>query len=190
MRDMRSRRTRQLPPRGRTPTVSSPTSPRQMVRRAQNPVCFSRIARSSQTGLTWRPSPSHREWVLNHARNHIIDTFEAARAARYATYLQYVQTFPYYSLYTYHKGRPPLPPAQVQYLRDQIWSADENLRLGVDTDWRNACLLYPETLDYYFRMVEIVFPKEKEELLRLDGGGGKKKGRRDSAVGDKGKRRS
>ncbi|KAM0697744.1 hypothetical protein Q7P36_002598 [Cladosporium allicinum] len=131
-----------------------------------------------------------REWVLNHARNHIIDTFEAARAARYATYLQYVQTFPYYSLYTYHKGRPPLPPAQVQYLRDQIWSADENLRLGVDTDWRNACLLYPETLDYYFRMVEIVFPKEKEELLRLDGGGGKKKGRRDSAVGDKGKRRS
>lgn len=49
-------------------------------------------------------------------------------------------------------------------------------------------MLYPETLDHYFRMVEIVFPKEKEELLRLDGGG-KRRSRRDSAVGEKGKRR-
>jgi hypothetical protein len=76
-----------------------------------------------------------------------------------------VQTFPYYSLYTYHNGRPPLPPAQLQFLREQIWSADENLRLGVDTDWRNTCLLYPETLDHYFGLVECVFPEEKNGLV-------------------------
>ena len=133
----------------------------------------------------------HSDWVLCNARNHIIDTFEAARAARYATYLQYVQTFPYYSLYVYHSGRPPIPPNQLQFLKEQIWNADENLRLGVDMDWKNACLLYPETLDHYFRLVEVVFPKEGLEVLRLDGvggGGGKRRGRRDSGVGERKRR--
>ena len=47
-------------------------------------------------------------------------------------------------------------------------------------------MLYPETLDHFFRLVEVVFPKEKDEMLRLDGG--KRRGRRDSAVGEKKRR--
>ena len=76
-------------------------------------------------------------------------------------------------------------------MKEQIWNADENLRLGVDMDWKNACLLYPETLDHYFRLVEVVFPKEGLEVLRLDGvggGGGKRRGRRDSGVGERKRR--
>lgn len=56
-------------------------------------------------------------------------------------------------------------------------------------DWKNACLLYPETLDHYFRLVEVVFPKEGLEVLRLDGvGGAKRRGRRDSGVGERKRR--
>jgi hypothetical protein len=49
-------------------------------------------------------------------------------------------------------------------------------------------MLYPDTLDHFFRLVEVGFPKEDGEMLRLDAGG-KRRGRRDSAVGEKGKRR-
>lgn len=126
--------------------------------------------------------------MLDQSRNHIIRTFERARAARYNAYVQYVQTFPYYSLWLYHNGRPPLPPAQLKWMQDQMWSADENLRLGVDTDWRNACLNYPDTLDYYFSLVDIKFPKEKDDRV-MKPEIGKRRIRRDSGHSEKGSRR-
>lgn len=69
-----------------------------------------------------------------------------------------------------------------------MWSADENLRLGVDTDWRNACLNYPDTLDYYFSLVDIKFPKEKDDRV-MKPEIGKRRIRRDSGHSEKGSRR-
>lgn len=48
-------------------------------------------------------------------------------------------------------------------------------------------MLYPDTLDYFFGLVEVVYPKEKDErVLRPDLFiGGRKRIRRDSGVGEK-----
>jgi len=63
----------------------------------------------------------------------------------------------------------------------------------VDADWRSACLLYPDTLDYFFGLVEVAYPKERDEgVVRPElfiggggGGGGKRRIRRDSGTGEK-----
>lgn len=47
-------------------------------------------------------------------------------------------------------------------MQGQLRNADQNLRIGVDADWRTACLAYPDTLDYYFRLVDIRLPSEKD----------------------------
>lgn len=63
------------------------------------------------------------------------------------------------------------------------------MRLGVDTDWRNACLMYPETLDYFFELVDYKLLGEGDERVMIPGPGRQKKIRRDSGVSDKGGRK-
>lgn len=102
------------------------------------------------------------DWVLDNSRNHILRMFEHAKAVRYDAHLAYLQSLPFYSLYQHYNGNPPLRPNELQYLQGQLRNADTNLRIGVDADWRTACLAYPDTLDYYFRMVEIRLPNDKD----------------------------
>ena len=47
------------------------------------------------------------------------------------------------------------------------------------------CLMYPETLDYYFSLVKLVLPKDQDESV-LRPKIGRKKIRRDSGHSDKG----
>lgn len=61
------------------------------------------------------------------------------------------------------------------------------MKIGVDQDWRAACLMYPETLDYYFRLVNVVLPKDKDDVV-VRPEIGRKKIRRDSGHSDKGKK--
>jgi hypothetical protein len=114
--------------------------------------------------------------------------FEHLKTVRYNAHLAYLQSLPYYSLYQYHNGRPPLHARELQYLQGQLHNANANLKLGVDQDWRSVCLLYPETLDYYFGLVNLRLPKDGDEsVIRPDIGHGRKKiGRRDSGHSDKG----
>ena len=111
--------------------------------------------------------------------------FEHLKTVRYNAHLAYLQSLPYYSLYTYHNGRPPLGPYELQYLQGQLNNANTNLKLGVDQDWRSVCLMYPETLDYYFSLVKLVLPKDQDESV-LRPKIGRKKIRRDSGHSDKG----
>ncbi|KAM0718799.1 hypothetical protein Q7P37_005870 [Cladosporium fusiforme] len=64
----------------------------------------------------WAGVETIREWVLNNARNHIINIFERAKQARYDTHIQYLHSLPYYALYTHHRGRPPLPPPTSSHI--------------------------------------------------------------------------
>ncbi|GAB7331624.1 hypothetical protein MBLNU13_g02991t1 [Cladosporium sp. NU13] len=136
----------------------------------------------------WMGVQRIRDWVLDNSRNHIIRMFEHLKTVRYNAHLAYLQSLPYYSLYQYHNGRPPLHARELQYLQGQLHNANANLKLGVDQDWRSVCLLYPETLDYYFGLVNLRLPKDGDEsVLRPDIGHGRKKiGRRDSGHSDKG----
>lgn len=125
-------------------------------------------------------SSHFRDWVLDNSRNHILRMFGHLKTVRYNAHLAYLQSLPYYSLYHSYNGRPPLAPRELKYLRHQLDNADANLKLGVDQDWRSCCLLYPETLDYYFGLVSISLPKDQDEsVLRPDIGVGRKKIRRD-----------
>jgi hypothetical protein len=137
--------------------------------------------------LTKSLFPPNSDWVLDNSRNHIIRMFEHAKTIRYDAHLQYLRSLPYYSLYQYHNGRPPLRAQEIHYLQAQLANADQNLKIGVDQDWRAACLMYPETLDYYFRLVNIGLPDGKgDSVMRPDIG--RKKIRRDSGHSEKGKK--
>jgi hypothetical protein len=114
--------------------------------------------------------------------------FEQLKTTRYNAHLAYLQSLPYYALYQYHNGRPPLHIREIQYLQGQLRNADQNLKFGVDQDWRSVCLLYPETLDYYFGLVSLSLPKDGDEsVFRPEIGGARKKiRRRDSGHSEKG----
>lgn len=102
------------------------------------------------------------DWVLNHARNQIIHTFQQLKAARYQAHVAYLQTIPCYTLYQTYNGRPPLLPAQIAVLHGQINQANQIFKQGIDDDWRRSCLQYPEVLDYFFSLVELSLPDERD----------------------------
>lgn len=131
-----------------------------------------------------------RDWVLDNSRNHIIRMFEDLKQVRYKAQLAYLQSLPYYALYHSHNEQPPLAPRELKYLRRQLENADANFKLGVDQDWRSCCLLFPETLDYYFGLVSIRLPKDHHEsVLWPDIGVARKTFRRDSSFKEDGEKR-
>lgn len=128
---------------------------------------------------------SSSDWVLNQARLQVLHLFARAKASRLEAHIQYLHTLPYYGLWQHYNGRPPLPPREFAYLQDQLRNAETNLRIGVDADWRKACLMYPEMLDYFFGLVEINFPDEKSEMV-VRPQPGRRRARRDSGHSDRG----
>ena len=109
---------------------------------------------------------SHRDWVLNHAREQVLLTFNQLKTARYEAHLAYLQTLPCYALYQKFHGNPPLQAQQFYTLQTQINHAQGIYKAGVDEDWRRSCLRYPEVLDYYFSLVEVSLPDDKDSVMR------------------------
>ncbi|KAK4915750.1 hypothetical protein LTR49_016119 [Elasticomyces elasticus] len=107
-----------------------------------------------------------RDWVLNHATNAVLSTFHAMRRARYAQHLAYLQTLPCYTLYHRYGGQPPIPPAQLATLHAQMQHANGVFKQGVDEDWRRSCMEYPKVLDYYFGLLDVRFPSERDDAVR------------------------
>ena len=107
-----------------------------------------------------------REWVINHARNQIIHTFEQLKAARKQAHYAYLQTIPCFTLYQKYRGNPPLQPAQLHLLHSQIGQAQSIFQAGVDEDWRRSCLRYPEVLDYYFSLIDISMPRDDDSAVQ------------------------
>lgn len=114
----------------------------------------------------WAGVERIREWVLNHARNQIITTFQQLRAMRVEAHRNYIQTLPYYTLYQRYNGHPPMERAQLQIMHNQIHQANSTLRQGIDQDWRTSCLRYPEVLDYYFSLVDVDFPRDSDSVIQ------------------------
>ncbi|KAK3115115.1 hypothetical protein LTR53_005892 [Teratosphaeriaceae sp. CCFEE 6253] len=142
-----------------------------------------------------------QDWVLNHARNAVISTFNVLRNGRYQQHAGYLATLPYYTVYHryggQHGGQPPIPQPQLAALHAQIQHADGALKQGIDEDWRRSCMEYPKILDYYFGLLEVRFPDERGEALRKPVFGGsasspreqkKVKARRDSIDTQRGKK--
>ncbi|GAB7366204.1 hypothetical protein MBLNU230_g7764t1 [Neophaeotheca triangularis] len=107
-----------------------------------------------------------RDWVLNHARNSVLNTFNQLRDMRLQQRQTHLQRLPYYSLYTQYNGAPPLPAHEIQHLQLQFAHADSTLRRAIDEDWRLSCLKYPQVLDYFFGLLEVEFPAQEDERVR------------------------
>jgi len=57
-----------------------------------------------------------------------------------------------------YSGKPPIHPAYIAQLQGQIAEAHADLKRGIDADWRASVLRYPEVLDYFYSLVEVLIP--------------------------------
>ncbi|CAK1357495.1 hypothetical protein CB0940_07775 [Cercospora beticola] len=119
----------------------------------------------NQAWERWAWTEQIKKWVLDHARNQIITTFNEMRAMRVEAHRNYLQTLPFYTLYHRYNGAPPLAPAQLQLIHSQINAAHHTLQQGVDQDWRTSCMQYPQVLDYYFNLVNVRLPNDNDPMI-------------------------
>ncbi|KAF2465465.1 uncharacterized protein BDR25DRAFT_239297 [Lindgomyces ingoldianus] len=102
-----------------------------------------------------------RDWVISHARQHILNAFERLSSARKQAHSAYLASLPFYSVYMQYSGHPPIHPTALAQLQAQISEAHAELKRGVDADWRASVLRYPEVLDYFYGLVELRLPNER-----------------------------
>lgn len=58
-----------------------------------------------------------------------------------------------------------MQPVQLHHIHAQIEQAKVRLQQGIDQDWRTSCMQYPDVLDYYFALVDISFPSERDPAI-------------------------
>lgn len=104
-----------------------------------------------------------RDWVINHARQHILKAFEALSSIRKQAHSAYLASLPNYDIYMRYSGRPPLPPMYVATLQAQIAEAHSELKRGIDADWRASVLRYPIVLDYFYSLIELRLPNDRSQ---------------------------
>jgi hypothetical protein len=102
-----------------------------------------------------------RDWVISHARQHILNQFEHLTSRRKGQHSAYLATLPNYSVYMQYSGHPPIHPIYIENLQRQIAEAHAELKRGIDADWRASVLRYPDVLDYFYGLVQLKLPDER-----------------------------
>ncbi|CBX94411.1 hypothetical protein IAQ61_009879 [Plenodomus lingam] len=102
-----------------------------------------------------------RDWVINHARQHILNAFERLTSNRKGMHAAYLASLPNYEIYMRYSGHPPIHPMYLSQLQAQIADANADLKRGIDADWRASVLRYPEVLDYFYSLVELRLPDSR-----------------------------
>ncbi|KAF2178231.1 hypothetical protein K469DRAFT_731721 [Zopfia rhizophila CBS 207.26] len=102
-----------------------------------------------------------KDWVISHARQHILNGFERLTSARKQAHSTYLSSLPFYSVYMQYSGHPPIHPTHLAQLQAQISEAHAELKRGIDADWRASVLRYPEVLDYFYSLVELRLPNDR-----------------------------
>ncbi|KAF2840055.1 hypothetical protein M501DRAFT_1002332 [Patellaria atrata CBS 101060] len=102
-----------------------------------------------------------RDWVVERSRAYIVQSFTSLTNSRKVAHATYLTSLPYYSIYMQYGGHPPLHPAALHHLNQQILDANHELKRGIDADWRASVMRYPEVLDYYYSLIELRMPSDK-----------------------------
>ncbi|KAH7383299.1 hypothetical protein BKA66DRAFT_385810, partial [Pyrenochaeta sp. MPI-SDFR-AT-0127] len=102
-----------------------------------------------------------RDWVINHARQHILNAFDRLTSTRKQAHSAYLASLPNYEVYMRYSGHPPIHPMYVAQLQTQIAEAHAELKRGIDADWRSSVLRYPEILDYFYSLIELRLPDDR-----------------------------
>ncbi|KAF2229926.1 hypothetical protein EV356DRAFT_454888 [Viridothelium virens] len=106
-----------------------------------------------------------REWVIAHARAQILQSFNTVTSHRKIAHKKYLASLPFYDLYVQYAGHPPLHPRQLQALKTQIHEAELHFKRGIDADWKDSVVKYPEVLNYYYSLVEIRLPNDRSSSV-------------------------
>ncbi|EOA91999.1 hypothetical protein ACJQWK_03609 [Exserohilum turcicum] len=106
-----------------------------------------------------------RDWVINHARRHILNAFERLTSTRKQAHMTYLSSLPHYEIYMRYSGHPPLHPMYIATLQQQISEAHADLKRGIDADWRASVLRYPEVLDYFYSLVDLRLPDDNSRQV-------------------------
>jgi hypothetical protein len=104
-----------------------------------------------------------RDWVINHARGHILKAFEALTSIRKQAHSAYLASLPNYDIYMRYSGRPPISHVYIASLQSQIAEAHAELKRGIDADWRASVLRYPVVLDYFYSLIELRLPNDRSQ---------------------------
>ncbi|KAH8730919.1 hypothetical protein GQ44DRAFT_700085 [Phaeosphaeriaceae sp. PMI808] len=104
-----------------------------------------------------------RDWVINHARQHILKAFESLTSIRKTAHSAYLASLPHYDIYMRYSGRPPIPHIYTTTLQSQIAEAHAELKRGIDADWRASVLRYPEVLDYFYSLIDLRLPNDRSQ---------------------------
>ena len=73
---------------------------------------------------------------------------------------QQVLNIPYFPMYQQHRGRPPLDPRIIMDIQRNLHAAEMRLRQGIDQDWKQCVVRYPEVLTHYYNQVQMQIPAQ------------------------------
>jgi hypothetical protein len=110
---------------------------------------------------------------MNNAINAVTTMFERKKEARKEMYKQHVLNIPYFPMYQQHRGRPPLDPRIVVDIQRALHTAEARMRQGIDQDWKDCVVRYPQVLAHYYNQVQMQIPAQATSPFgqALSGGG-------------------
>lgn len=84
-----------------------------------------------------------------------------------------LSSIPYWPQYQQYRGRPPLHPQIIADIQRRMAEADQNLKRGIDHDWKTCVVRYQDVLTHFYSQVKINHPREPESPFgnALAGGG-------------------
>lgn len=97
-----------------------------------------------------------RNWVRSHARDYILEYFELLKTRRMQAHEQHMERVTAQAYHYYHA--PPHP--------NDITAAQATLKRGIDEDWQSSVQRYPEVLEYYFSLVDLVLPNDNDPMVQ------------------------
>ncbi|KAE9982524.1 hypothetical protein EG328_010806 [Venturia inaequalis] len=103
-----------------------------------------------------------REWVTNNAINTITTIYNKKKEVRQARHLEYLQNLPYWPLYVESRGRPNLHPHIVADLQRRMADAQLDLKRGIDADWKECVVRYPQVLAHFYAQLSVKIPREAD----------------------------
>ncbi|OAA56683.1 hypothetical protein SPI_07690 [Niveomyces insectorum RCEF 264] len=95
-----------------------------------------------------------RVWVRTHARDYILEYFSLLTERRNQAHIQNMERIRQRAAFHYHAQPHPA----------EIAAAQATLKRGIDEDWQSSVQRYPEVLEHYFGLVELVLPADDDPM--------------------------
>ncbi|KAJ4300490.1 hypothetical protein N0V88_003165 [Collariella sp. IMI 366227] len=116
-----------------------------------------------------------RSWVRAHAQDYILEYFRLLTERRKAAHADHLERLQQHA-YHYYRAQPH---------PNELAAAQQQLKRGIDEDWRSSVQRYPEVLEYFYSLVELTLPDDNEPAVKdppLSALSGPRKGPRRVAV--------